>query len=151
MGKETTSPIAGVPVGALIAGALDLAYAILVYSPHKPIAIPQTIASGILGVKAYYGGVETAALGVALHFTIALVAAAVYYLARRLIEFLLERPVLSGIVYGALVYLVMHWIVLPLSAVPKGNMPLIYKLSEFVEHWFFVGLPIALSVRRYSK
>ncbi len=63
----------------------------------------------------------------------------------------MERPVLSGIVYGALVYLVIRWTVLPLSAVPKGSMPLIYKVCEFVEHWFFVALPIALSVRHYSK
>src|SRR5438132_12814156 len=39
-------------VGGLIAGVLDLTYAILVYSPRKPIVIPQTIASGILGMGA---------------------------------------------------------------------------------------------------
>ncbi len=137
-------------VGGLIIGAIDLAYAILVYSPHKPIAIPQTIASGILGIKSYCGGAQTAALGVVLHFIIALGAAAVFYLASRKIKFLLERPVLSGLIYGGLVYLFMHWIVLPLSAVHARNMPLIYKVCEFVEHWFCVGLPISLSVRHYS-
>jgi hypothetical protein len=30
-------------------------------------------------------------------------------------------------------------------------MALIYQISEFVEHWFSVGLPIALSVRHYSR
>jgi hypothetical protein len=29
-------------------------------------------------------------------------------------------------------------------------MPIVYQVCEFVEHWFFVGLPIALSVRRYA-
>jgi hypothetical protein len=56
--------------------------------------------------------------------------------------------VLFGLIYGALVYFFMHLIVLPLSAVPPRSMPFIYKAFEFVEHWFCVGLPIALSVRQ---
>jgi hypothetical protein len=143
-------PVPAILVGGLIIGVLDLTYAILVYSPDKPIAIPQTIASGVLGMRSYSGGAQTAALGIVLHFTIALGAASVFYVASRKVKFLLERPVLSGIIYGALVYLFMHWIVLPLSAVEARNMPLIYKVCEFVEHWFCVGLPIALSVRHYS-
>jgi uncharacterized membrane protein YagU involved in acid resistance len=130
---------------------LDLLYAILVYSPRKPILIPQTIASGLLGMKSYSGGAYSAALGVILHFIIALGAAAVYYAASRKVEILVHRAVLLGIIYGALVYLFMHLIVLPLSAVPKGDTPWIYQASEFVEHWLCVGLPIALSVRHYSR
>jgi uncharacterized membrane protein YagU involved in acid resistance len=144
-------PFSAILVGGLIVGALDLIYAILVYSPQKPIRIPQTIASGILGMKSYSGGAQTAALGVVLHFFIALGAATVYYLASRRLEILGHRAVLFGLIYGALVYLFMHLIVLPLSAVPKGHMPLIYQACEFVEHWFCVGLPIALSVSHYSR
>lgn len=62
----------------------------------------------------------------------------------------MHRAVLSGLIYGALVYLFMHLVVLPFSAAPKRDMPLIYKACEFVEHWFCVGLPIALSVRHFS-
>jgi uncharacterized membrane protein YagU involved in acid resistance len=133
-----------------VVGMLDLAYAIVVYSPHHPILVPQTIASGILGIKSYEGGAPTAALGVVLHFVIAFGAATVYYLASRKLTFLVRRAVLSGLIYGALVYLFMHLAVLPLSAVPHGHTPLIYQACEFVEHWFCVGLPIALSVRHYA-
>lgn len=138
-------------VGGMIVGVLDLAYAIVVYSPRKPILVPQTIASGVLGAKAYHGGAETAALGVVLHFVIALGAAAVYYFASRKMPVLMDRAVACGLVYGALVYFFMHLVVLPLSAAPHGAMPVIYKVCEFVEHWFCVGLPIALSVRHYSR
>lgn len=144
-------PLAAILVGGLIVGAADLLYAILVYSPQRPIRIPQTIASGVLGMKSYSGGGQTAALGVFLHFLIALGAATVYYIASRRFEILVDRAVLCGLIYGALVYLFMHLVVLPLSAAPKGHMPLIYQASEFVEHWFCVGLPIALSVRHYSR
>ncbi len=68
-------PFPAIVVGGLIVGVLDLTYAILVYSPQKPILILQTIASGVLGMKSYSGGVQAAALGVVLHFLIALGAA----------------------------------------------------------------------------
>src|ERR1700722_3107142 len=71
-------PFPAIMVGGLIVGVLDLVYAIVVYSPHQPILVPQTIASGILGIKSYGGGVGTAVLGVILHFVIALGAATVY-------------------------------------------------------------------------
>lgn len=144
-------PLPAILVGGLIVGVLDLAYAILVYSPQKPIRVPQTIASGILGLNSYSGGAQTAALGVVLHFLIALGAAAVYYVASRKLGILVQRAVLMGLIYGAVVYAFMHVVVLPLSAAPKGHAPLIYQACEFVWHWVGVGLPIALTVRHYSR
>ena len=143
-------PRLAIGVGGLIVGVLDLLYAIMVYSPRHPILIPQTIASGVLGPKSYRDGMVSAVLGLVLHFVIALGAATVYYLASRKLTFMLRRAILFGMLYGAAVYLFMHFVVLPLSAVPSGHTPLAYAAAEFVEHWFCVGLPIALSVRHYS-
>jgi len=149
--STASRPISAILVGGLIVGVLDLTYAIVVYSPKKPILVPQTIASGILGLRSYSGGAQTAALGVVLHFIIALGAATVYYIASRKLGFLVQRAVLMGLIYGALVYLFMHLVVLPLSAAPNGHAPLIYQACEFVWHWVGVGLPIALSVRHFSR
>ena len=158
MSGALTNPMPAIPrpfpailVGGLIVGVLDLTYAIVVYSPKKPILVPQTIASGILGLRSYSGGAQTAALGVVLHFIIALGAATLYYVASRKLGILVHRAILFGIIYGALVYTFMHVVVLPLSAAPKGHAPLIYQVSEFVWHWVGVGLPIALSVRHFSR
>jgi uncharacterized membrane protein YagU involved in acid resistance len=144
-------PFPSIFVGGLIAGALDITYAIVVYSPRNPILIPQHIASGVLGAKSFSGGLATAALGTVLHFVIALGAATVYYLASRKLGLLTSHAVLCGMIFGALVYLFMHLVVVPLSAVHTRHMPLVYQVAEFVWHWFGVGLPIALSVRRYSR
>ena len=144
-------PFPAIFVGGVIVGILDLAYAIIVYTPKKPILVGQTIAGGLLGTKSYADGASSAALGIVLHFIIALGAATVYYLASRKLKFLVSRAVLCGLIYGALVYIFMHAVVLPLSALPKGHTPLAYQAAEFVEHWFCVGLPIALSVRRFSR
>jgi hypothetical protein len=144
-------PLPAILIGGAIVGALDLAYAILLYSPRAPILIPQTIASGVLGAGSYRDGAQSAALGVVLHFGIALGAATVYYLLSRKFTFLVERAVLSGVLYGAAVYAFMHLVVLPLSAVPPSPIDVAQQAGEFVEHWFCVGLPIALSVRHYSR
>jgi hypothetical protein len=143
-------PLLAIGVSGLIVGALDLIYAILVYSLKRPILVPQTIASGIFGERSYNGGFQTAAIGVALHFLIAFGVATVYYLASRRLAFLIQHAVVFGMIYGALVYLFMHFIVVPLSAVPPGDSPFIYKACEFVEHCFCVGLPVSLTVRHYS-
>ena len=143
-------PFPAIVVGGLIVGVLDLVYAVLVYSPNKPILVPQAIASGVFGMQSYAGGALTAALGVLFHFVIALGAAAVYYLVSRKLEILVKRAVPLGLVYGALVYFFMHLVVVPLSAASTGHAPLIYQAAEFVEHCLLVGLPIALSVRHFS-
>lgn len=66
---STPRPFLAILVGGGIVGALDLLYAILVYSPQRPILVPQAIASGVLGVKSYRGGAETAALGSSCTFS----------------------------------------------------------------------------------
>jgi len=138
-------------VGGVIVAVADLLYAIVVYSPRQPIFIPQTVASGLLGPRAYSEGAYSLVLGILLHFLIALTAAAVYFLASRYLSFLITHSVASGLAYGSIVFAVMHMLVLPLSAVPKTGIHPAYMTLEFVEHLFVVGLPIALSVRHYSR
>ena len=146
-----TFPLAGLPTGALIVGVIDLAYAIVVYSPGRPILVPQTIASGILGRDSYTGGLGTAALGVLLHFVIAFGATLVYYVASQLLPVLRERPVLCGFIYGGLVYCFMHTAVVPFSNVPHHVTPLGYRVAEFFEHCVGVGWPISWSLRHFSR
>jgi uncharacterized membrane protein YagU involved in acid resistance len=112
----------------------------------------QSIASGVLGLDSYNGGVKTAALGVALHFVIATGAAAVFYATSRKFRFLVRRPIVSGLIYGIAVYCFMNLVVLPLSAFPHQiSFPLSSLLIGMVVLMLCVGLPISLIVRRYSS
>jgi len=143
-------PVAAIAVGGVIVGILDLAYAIIVYSPKHPVLIPQAIASGVLGHASFSDGARSAVLGVILHCVIALGAATVYYLASRKWRFLVDRPVVSGMIFGACVYLFMHYVVIPLSAAGTSHLSVALKSAEFVEHWFCVGLPIAFAVKKFG-
>ncbi len=137
-------------LGGLVAGVLDLAYAVVVYSPRHPELIPQTIATGVLGAKSYEGGMPTVILGTILHFVIAFGAACVLYMASRYLPFIVRHVVVSGIVFGSCVYLFMHFVVIPLSLVPRHTPSLRSAIFEFIEHWFFVGMPIVFFAKRYA-
>jgi hypothetical protein len=145
-------------VGGLIAGALDITYACVfsyIRSHRTPMTVLQSVASGALGRGAYDGGYKTAALGLGFHFLIALILAAVYFLASRVVPFLLRQAVICGIVYGVCVYFVMNCIVLRISAIHATTWPWAYPKSVLIGglliHMFGIGLPIALAARRYSK
>lgn len=145
-------PIPAIFVGGLIAGALDMTYAMLVYSPKAPLLVPQGIAAGLLGVGHQLGGATgTTILGFVCHFTIALGAATVFYLASRRFAFLTQQPVISGVIFGSCVYLFMHFVVIPLSALPPAHWHWQRQIPEFIWHWVGVGQPIAFSVRHYSR
>ena len=108
----------------------------------------QSVASGLLGRAALQGGWGAAALGLFLHFTIAMGAATVYYCVSRKLNVLAERPWMSGVLFGALVYLFMNLVVVPLSAAPF-RIPL--QITGLSVHMFLVGLPIALSVGHFAR
>lgn len=134
-------------------GVLDIAAALVVYGFFglKPMRLLQGIASGLLGARAFSGGLATALLGLLCHFVIALGAAAVYLVASRFLGFLIEHAVVSGALYGVAVYFFMNRIVLPLSAAAKRPFSLKLMIVGVVIHIFCVGLPISLSVRRFSR
>lgn len=148
--RRTPSPLRGILVGGLIAGTLDITYATIsqLLRGRSPLWTLQSVASGLLGNGAFEGGIATGILGLAAHFTIALGAAVTYWLASRRIRVLRDRPVVSGLIFGVLVYLFMNFVVLPLSAFPFDlKYPISTLAKGFVSHAFFVGLPIALSLR----
>jgi hypothetical protein len=96
--------------------------------------------------------VGTCALGVLLHFFIALSVTAIYYAASRRLVFLKEHPLVCGLFYGAAVEVVMGYIVLPLSALhERGPYELHDVLQGLLVHMVVVGLPISFSVRRFAK
>jgi hypothetical protein len=137
-----------IAVGGLVAGALDLLQACILFGWDIPLAI----AGGLLGPQAFHGGVGTYVLGVLLHFFIAFSAVAVYYAASRRLTFLREYPLVCGLFFGAAVEDVMRFIVLPLSALhAKGPYELHDLIAGLLIHMVVIGLPISFSIRRFAR
>ncbi len=128
--------ILAIAVGGLIAGALDLLQACILFGWD----IPLSIAGGLLGPKADNGGAGTYLLGVLLHFFIACSAAAIYYLASRPLGFLKQHPLVCGLFFGGAVELFMRLIVLPLSALHAHGPYELHDLQQgLIVHMVVIG------------
>jgi uncharacterized membrane protein YagU involved in acid resistance len=136
----------------LACGTLDIIAALVVYGQfgRPPMRLLQGIAAGVLGTLAFEGGIATALFGLFCHYFIAFSAATVYFTASRRMPFLLEHAVISGAIYGVIVYFFMNRVVVPLSGTIK--VPFSFKMMVIgvVIHIFCVGLPISIAVQRFS-
>ena len=138
--------VPAVLAGGLFGAAADLCVACTL-SGLPLLRIGKAVARGWFGKAARDGGTDVAIIGLVSHFAIVLVFAAVFVAAS------LRQPVLrrlwfvAGPLYGAAIFCVMRFVVLPLSAagysMPKP--PGLYW--EIAGHLFLVGAPIALAAR----
>ena len=125
-----------------------------------PIRLLQGVAGGLLGRGSHNGGFATAALGLLMHFTMALVVATIFYsLSRRVFSLpkKLLGVVIVGLLYGAAVFAVNNFGTAPLLSWVRSlylHTPVLFKppmgWSQLVIHLFCVGLPIALVMHRYA-
>jgi len=144
-------PAVFVLAGGLVAGTFDIAYACIFWALKRGVPatrIFQSVAAGLLGQASFAGGARTAALGLVLHYFIALSMSIAYYLVARRWGLLRRRPVLCGAGYGLLLYGVMNYIVVPLSAAGPGSKDPLWIALSIAVHVVLIGVPIALFIRR---
>ncbi len=138
--------------GGLVAGTFDITYACTFWALKRgvsPRRVFQSVASGLLGDASFTGGWPTALLGLALHyFIIATSMAVTYYLFARRWPELWQRPWRYGPLYGVLLYGIMNYIVVPLSAANPGSRNLLWVLLSIAVHALLIGTPCALFARR---
>jgi len=148
--------------GAIV-GALDITAACIqahIQFGITPLRVLKGVAGGLLGRGAYQGGFAVAALGLAMHFTMALTVATIFYLLIRRFSLpqKLSAVVAVGLFYGAAVFAVNNFVTAPLLSWVRSlylHTPVLFKppmgWAQLVIHLFCVGLPIALVMHRYSK
>jgi hypothetical protein len=142
-------PVKAMLRGGLLAGFLDGLDAVAYFgiaAGVKPAGIFRYIAGGLIGLPAARaGGWDVVALGVLLHFLIAMGAAASYCAASLWLSDLVRRPLLWGPVFGVAVYLFMDFVVVPLSLLPRQGhwSSTAVFVNEIIIHAMGVGLPIA--------
>jgi hypothetical protein len=145
-------PLWRVIAGAtLLVGVLDLSDAFIFYALRgiSPIRILQGIAGGIYGRAALGMGHRAALLGLLCHFFIAFSATTVFLLASRKLP-LGRRPWIYGSLFGIALYIVMNYIVLPLSKIGlRPTPPLVPLINGVAALVFCIGIPLAFIARRY--
>lgn len=122
----TRASLMAILVGGLIAGTIDIVAAALINGVN-PVIVLLVIASGVLGKASFQGGLPAAALGIVLQWAMSLVIAAIYVLASDRFPALKRHWLASGLAYGAGIFVIMNYVVMPLSAV--GHAPRFTTLS----------------------
>ena len=150
---ESGSLLYPVLLGTAAAGTLDILAAITVWTFRDVAAtrVLQSIATGVMGKDAYSGGAGTAALGLLFHYAIMSVIVLIFVLASRRIDLLIRHPLLAGALYGVVVYVVMTYVVVPLSASPLKPPPPPQVFQGLLIHMICVGLPISLTAHRFGR
>jgi len=145
--------------GWLLCGVLDITAACLqawIQAGRAPADVLRGVASALWGRAALTGGPGMAAIGLVMHFTVALTATMVFYGLSRRFPVLRTAPLwIIGPLYGVVVFCAMNYGTLPalswlrslyLHTAPQwpGSM----RWPQLAIHLVCVGMPIAWGVRR---
>lgn len=133
--------------GGLVAGTIDVFAASLI-SRIEPLIILQAIASGLLGRAAFHGGLPVSLLGLALQWAMSLLIAAVFVFAARWLPELRRRWAAAGLAYGVAIYVVMNYLVVPLSAAPFKAPAGFAAIGANLLAMLLFGLIVAFFARR---
>jgi uncharacterized membrane protein YagU involved in acid resistance len=149
MQQKNLDAVSAIFLGGIIAATIDIGAASLI-SGRSPAFIMQAIAGGLLGKATFSGGAATVILGAALQEVMGVLIAAIYVVLSKTVAGLLRRWVTSGLVYGVIVFFVMNYVVVPLSAwkLPPHFTPL--KFAENMAAMLLFGLIVAFFSRRLT-
>lgn len=141
-------------LATMIAGTLDLLaqFAFAVAAGGSPDGVALGIAGAVIDPDGFADPTLPIVLGVALHFAITAVMAAVYLSAAAHLRWLNRIWLPSGIGYGIALWLAMDWVVLPLrwpTLFPSAD-PSDIAMQLFA-HVLLVGVPIALVTRQAAR
>ena len=106
--------------GGLLIAVADAIFAITLWFEWTTKGLTQvfqSIAVGVLGKASYEGGLATALLGAGLHAVMAIAFVAICIALSFRFRLLTDKPVMSGLLYGVGLYVVMNFVVMPLSRV----------------------------------
>jgi uncharacterized membrane protein YczE len=136
-------------LAGLLTGVTDGLFASVqsLFNDSTPTHVFQGVASTLLGPSAFDGGARTAAIGVLMHFGVALGWSTVFLILyerwprlRELVRSPLG-PLKVAAVYGPFIWLVMSLVVIPLLVHHPTQLTPRWWV-QLIGHIVFVGLPI---------
>ncbi len=136
----------------LLAGTLDISAAIVDYyieTGNGPENVLRFIASGVFGKSAFTNYKSMVFWGLVFHFIIAYSFTIFFYWLYPKIKFMSSQIIWSSIVYGLFIWLVMTWIVLPLSHIPKQAFHFKSATKAIIILICMIGFPLSFVMKKY--
>jgi len=147
---KSRGALGGILLGGIVAGTIDIGAACLI-TGRSVVFILHTIAGGLLAKAAYSGGTRTALLGLALQELMGVIIAAIYVAASRRMPLLRRRWIAGGLAYGVVIFFVMNYVVVPLSAWKHVPHFTAAKFLANMAAMLLFGLIVAYFGRRSSR
>ena len=152
---EATRPsIGGLSRGILtavaVSGTLDILSAFVFGGMQGvgPGQILRYVASGPLGDSMRDGGLAAAIAGLGVHYALMAIMVSLFFLAAVRVNMVRRQWIISGTLYGILIYLVMYWVVVPARFGTMPKVDLWGVGNALFSHIVCVGLPMAYIASR---
>ncbi len=154
MSLSKPAPLKAITLAWLTASTMDITAACIQYyirTGKGPGGVLRFVASGVFGKKAFGGGTAMAGWGLLFHYGIAFCFTLFFYWIYPRLKFMEKNLVLSGLLYGALVWCIMNLLVVPASQAPV--IPFVLKKAAIALLILMgcIGLPIALIIGGYYR
>ena len=139
-------------VATLVCGTLDILLAIIltIWRGREIGGMLRFVASGPFPAATDMGAAGSV-LGLAIHFTLMAIMVTVFVFAARAIPSLLDKPWVSGLIYGLVTYAVLDLIVVPMRFTAAWPPSMLSITTQLFAHIALVGWPTAFITRRYSR
>ena len=147
MQDKNREVLGAILLGGIIAATLDIAAASLI-SGRSPAFIMQAIAGGLLGKASFDGGLGSCILGAVLQEAMGILIAMIYVLGSKIVLRLRSHWIVSGLGYGVVIFFVMNYVVVPLSAWKSAPHFTSLKFAENMAAMLLFGLVVAFFSRR---
>jgi len=150
--RSTGFKATAIVLTGIVAGTLDISAAIINYflsGGSHLIRIFFYIASGIFGSSAYSGGFGMAFLGLIFHYSIATIWSAIFFAGYPRVNKFLPNKFINAVLYGTTVWVMMTFIVLPLSSVQQFPFHIDKALISFGILIVCIGLPISWMTEKF--
>jgi hypothetical protein len=148
--RPNNSGVQAILLGGFAAGLADFLYASIrrIMNGGTWMDPWKSVASGLLGQDARSGGLGMVLLGVALHFFICFVAAAMLYYILKRLTWLPRQWFVLGVIYGIVFLAVMNYVILPLSQIGRPIYPLANMHVSIFWHIVLVGVTTSFFITR---
>lgn len=150
MQQNNREVLGAILLGGVIAATIDIGAASLI-TGRSPTSIMQAIAGGLLGKATFNGGIGTMILGTVLQELMGILIATIYVVLSKTVSGLLRRWILSGLAYGVIIFFVMNYVVVPLSAWKSAPHFTPLKFAANMAAMLLFGLIVAFFARRLAS
>jgi len=150
--ERPLSPFVFILKLGLLVGLLDILAAfasVYLWYGSNPLSVLRFIASGVFGRAALSGGLPMAIWGCVFHFMIATTWTLLFFTIYPKVSLLSKNRIVSGVLFGILIWLVMNLVVLPLSGTPKMRLNLLRSMEGMAILIVMIGIPVSSHVHKY--